>query len=245
VDVSSGTLVRTFTIQNTGTGALSLSGSPRVAVSGVNAGDFTVTTQPASSVAANGSTTFVISFDPSAVGARTATVTIANNDSNEGSYTFAVQGTGVQALQPTSQLTQQAGYTQSCATASTPYVKTCTIVFTMRNTSGGLLQVKTYQITTLSSHVDLLNGTPNPGGVGAVVTGAGNVASNATFQPTFQLGLKSNTAYTVRFKVFGYAGTVVAADAGAEQAIELGEYEVTVPAESTTSGQLFLPLIRR
>jgi len=243
VNVSSGTVVRTFTIQNTGTEALTLNGSPLVALSGANTSDFMVTTQPAvSSVAASGSTTFQITFDPSAVGVRTATVTIANNDSDEGSYTFAIQGAGVQAL-TSSQLTQLAGYSQTCATATTPYVKQCTINFTLQNISGGALQVKYYQLTALSSHVDLLNGTPNPGGVGAQVAGAGSVAASATFQPSFTLGLKSNTAYTIRYKVYGYAGAVVAAGTDDAQAVELGEYEVTVPAEDAASSRVFLPLV--
>ncbi len=92
-NVNSGTVVRTFTIQNTGNAALSVS-TPTL--SGANAGDFSVTSLPASSVATNGSTTFQITFDPSAAGMRTATVSIGNNDSNENPYTFAIQGTGDQ-----------------------------------------------------------------------------------------------------------------------------------------------------
>ncbi|MEZ4862378.1 MAG: choice-of-anchor D domain-containing protein [Caldilineaceae bacterium] len=91
VNVSSGTVVRTFTIQNTGNAALSVS-TPTV--SGDHAGDFAITSAPAASVAANDSTTFQITFDPSALGVRTATVSIVNNDSDENSYTFAIQGTG-------------------------------------------------------------------------------------------------------------------------------------------------------
>ncbi len=247
VDATSGTLARTFTIRNTGTGALTLSGSPLVALSGTNVGDFTVTTQPAGSVAASGSTTFQIIFDPSAVGLRTATVTIANNDSNEGSYTFAIQGTGAQQLQPTSQLTQQAGYTQSCTSnvpGATPYVRTCTLAFTLKNTSGGPLQVNYYQATTVSSHLYVLNGTPNPGQVGTVVTGAGSVANNATFQPSFTLGLQSNTAYTLRFKVYGYAdgGGFAAARA---QAVELGTFKATITPDGADGFQLFLPVIQQ
>ena len=62
--------------------ALNLSGTPLVAVSGTNAADFTVTVPPAASVAAAGSTTFQVRFDPSAAGARAATITIANNDAD-------------------------------------------------------------------------------------------------------------------------------------------------------------------
>jgi len=95
-DVTSGTVAKTFTIQNTGSAALSLSGTPRVAISGTHAADFTVTTQPSTaSVAASGNTTFIVTFDPNASGARNATVSIANNDSDENPYTFAIQGTGV------------------------------------------------------------------------------------------------------------------------------------------------------
>ena len=64
-------------------------------LSGANAADFSVKTQPTSPVAASAQTTFVITFDPSAAGTRTATVTIANNDADEGTYTFTIQGTGV------------------------------------------------------------------------------------------------------------------------------------------------------
>jgi alpha-tubulin suppressor-like RCC1 family protein len=93
-DVDGGTVVRTFTIENSGDAALTLSGSPLVAISGDQAAEFTVTALPSSPVAASGSTTFQITFDPGAAGIRTATVTIANDDGDENPYTFAVQGTG-------------------------------------------------------------------------------------------------------------------------------------------------------
>jgi hypothetical protein len=89
------TVTRTFTIQNTGTAALTLGGdSPYVTIGGNNAADFSVTAIPSSSVAAAGSTTFEITFDPSALGLRTATLSIANNDSDENPYNFSIQGTG-------------------------------------------------------------------------------------------------------------------------------------------------------
>lgn len=95
VDVGIDSLTHTFTIQNSGTGSLSLTGVPRVQLSGANASDFIVTTQPLSPVTASGgSANFQISFAPTATGARNATVTIINNDSNEGTYTFTVTGAG-------------------------------------------------------------------------------------------------------------------------------------------------------
>jgi len=97
--VTGGTVVHTFTVQNTGNGILYLYGTPKVSVSGTNASDFTVTTQPTSPVAAtSGSSTFRVSFDPSAAGTRSATLSIVNNDSDEGSYSFGIQGTGLSAV---------------------------------------------------------------------------------------------------------------------------------------------------
>jgi hypothetical protein len=94
-DVATGTVVRTFTVRNTGRRELNLTGSPLVAISGANAGDFTVTVPPASAVAAlTGTTTFSVQFDPSATGARTATISVANDDADESPYNFAIQGNG-------------------------------------------------------------------------------------------------------------------------------------------------------
>ncbi len=86
----------TFTIENSGDGDLYLTGTPKVSISGTNASDFSVTTQPSSPVLSNGGTTFVVTFTPSAVGTRTATISIDNNDADENPYNFSVQGTGVQ-----------------------------------------------------------------------------------------------------------------------------------------------------
>ncbi|MDY6837396.1 MAG: choice-of-anchor D domain-containing protein [Thermodesulfobacteriota bacterium] len=95
VHINGGTLEHTFTIENSGSAALSLDGTPLVAVGGTNSGDFTVTVAPTTPVAAGGgTTTFTVQFDPSALGLRTATLSIANDDTDEDPYDFAIQGTG-------------------------------------------------------------------------------------------------------------------------------------------------------
>ena len=94
--VSSGSRSRTFTIENTGNAVLTLTGpSPYVAVSGVAAGDFSVTTPPAATIAAYGSTTFTVTFDPAAEGTRNATLSIASDDEDESPYNFSIQGSGI------------------------------------------------------------------------------------------------------------------------------------------------------
>lgn len=92
------TIVRTFTIQNIGVANLLLTGTtPFVVISGANASDFSVTAIPSNAIVGGGFTTFTITFNPTAVGLRSATLSILNNDTDEGNYTFAIQGTGLVA----------------------------------------------------------------------------------------------------------------------------------------------------
>ena len=89
-------LTRTYTITNTGTGTLDTTQPTPVTISGTDASDFTVTTQPGSAISANGGTsTFVITFTPTVAGLDTATVTIASDASNAPSFTFDIQGTAL------------------------------------------------------------------------------------------------------------------------------------------------------
>ncbi len=91
--VCSGTIIRTFTIQNSGVPVLNVTG---VTITGVNAGDFSVTVTPASTVASSGSTTFQVTFNPSATGTRAATINIASDDCDEATYDYAIQGFGTE-----------------------------------------------------------------------------------------------------------------------------------------------------
>ncbi len=88
-------VARTFTIQNTGSAALNLTGGPFVTLSGST--EFNVTAQPTSPVAASGNTTFTVTYNPTNTGVDTATVSIANDDSDENPYTFDIQGNGLSA----------------------------------------------------------------------------------------------------------------------------------------------------
>ncbi len=81
-----------FTISNSGTYNLILSGSPYVTLSG--SADFSVVSQPTGTIAPGASSSFTVRFTPSSIGAKNATVSIANNDSNENPYTISLSGTG-------------------------------------------------------------------------------------------------------------------------------------------------------
>jgi hypothetical protein len=88
-----------FLIQNTGTAPLNLTGDPFVSISGTNAGEFAVQ-QPTTPIASGASENFKITLAPSSVGAKSATVTIENNDPDEGTYTFALAATVSAAAAP-------------------------------------------------------------------------------------------------------------------------------------------------
>lgn len=114
VQVTGGLATRTFTILNTGTDVLTLTNP---VISGSS--DFTVTANPAATVAVSGSTTFTITFDPAVVGEKNAIVVISNNDFNENLYTFAIQGFGVDFIEcvfGTEEIVAQQNFEDSPAT---------------------------------------------------------------------------------------------------------------------------------
>lgn len=140
VDISGGSIDRTFTIQNTADGILTLTGS-KVTITGADAADYSVITQPANTVAPGGTSDFVIRFNPSAVGIRSATINVANDDSDENPYNFNIQGTG---FEPTvtiglvdSPFVENAGSATVTATLSGTYGQNVTINFSFSGTATG------------------------------------------------------------------------------------------------------------
>ena len=80
----------TFTIENLGSANLTYS-----SITNLNTTDFTLNLASTSSpIAASGTTTFTVAFNPTTAGAKTTTITINNNDADEGTYTFYVTGNG-------------------------------------------------------------------------------------------------------------------------------------------------------
>ena len=89
-NVSSTSAATTVTIRNTGTGPLT---GISVSKSGASSAEFNVST-PVTTLAAGASTTFTITFAPTAGGPRTAELLIASNDLDENPFNIAVTGTG-------------------------------------------------------------------------------------------------------------------------------------------------------
>jgi hypothetical protein len=98
--------LRTFTIHNSGDAALSAIAvrveryEPAAAHSGAVL-PFSLTSVPATTVAAGQSTQFQITFAPSESGESSAVVIIESNDANEGYYVFIISGEGVTPPQAT------------------------------------------------------------------------------------------------------------------------------------------------
>ena len=91
-DFSSVVGTRTYTIRNNGSLVMNIGA---ITITGADASEFTVSTPPAATVAAYGSTTFTVTFAPTAINTRNATINIVNDDNDENPYTFAIQGFGI------------------------------------------------------------------------------------------------------------------------------------------------------
>ena len=90
LNITSGTLDRTYTITNSGSTPLTLG---TVSVTGSSA--FTIQAAPSTTVAVGASTTLVIRFNPSTAGMTEAIVSMATNDIDENPYQFKIRGYGV------------------------------------------------------------------------------------------------------------------------------------------------------
>jgi len=194
--LAGGTVSRTFTITNSGTETLNLTGNPRVAFGGAHAGDFTLTTDATSPVAAlTGTTTFTITFDPSAVGTRTATVTVNNDDADEPAYSFAIQGTGTGASTGTVTIIK----TTSPAQAGDG-------TFTFASDTGGLNGLS-------------LATSGNSATSAAIIVNAGNVAVTEDIIPGWKLSTIACTGDADSGSVVDVANRRVTIDVDANEAI--------------------------
>ncbi len=150
-------IVRTYTIQNTGTVSLAIG---TITISGLNAADFTITATPAATLAANATTTFSIRFAPSALGNRDATISFPTNDYDENPFNFSIRGVGGTGLSAEINLTGNGntildGDTGPTTTDGTNFgtaviPATITKTFTIQNTGTGPLTLSGSPIVSLT-----------------------------------------------------------------------------------------------
>jgi hypothetical protein len=87
-------VTRNFSIENTGTADLNLTGTPdKVVISGTNAADFTIPTPPPASIPAGGSASFDIVYTAGAgLSTRSAAIGIESDDPDLANAAFNVAG---------------------------------------------------------------------------------------------------------------------------------------------------------
>jgi hypothetical protein len=94
--VTGSTTSMTFTVKNIGYNDLTLTGTPKVAVSGTHGSMFVITAQPTSPITApTGTTTFTVQFLPISGGVKTAALSIPSNDADESPYDINLTGTAL------------------------------------------------------------------------------------------------------------------------------------------------------
>ena len=133
----------TWTIQNTGTATLNLTGTPDVATNSATNCTLSVTQPSTSAIAAAGSTTFMIGITPTGA-SFSFNIEIDNDDSNEDPYDIIVSGTAT-ALSPEINLQRSAvniadGATDAVGSAFVIGVQT-TLTWTIQNTGTATLNL--------------------------------------------------------------------------------------------------------
>ena len=111
VEVNGFTEEHTFVIKNTGNVDLTIN-----SISSDNS-EFAVSGTTSGTIAAGEEVNFTVTFDPSDLGIRTATISIDNDDNDENPYDFSVQGNGVNSS--LSDIVTNANFTY---TANIPYL---------------------------------------------------------------------------------------------------------------------------
>lgn len=91
VKVGKASAAKTFKITNKGKAALK---NLKITASGINKADFVITKPGATSLAAGKSTTFSVTFKPSAKDVRKASIKIASNDADENPFNIRLSGVG-------------------------------------------------------------------------------------------------------------------------------------------------------
>ncbi|HMO51511.1 MAG TPA: choice-of-anchor D domain-containing protein, partial [Kiritimatiellia bacterium] len=181
--VAGGTLTRTFTVTNAGSASIGLGNVTVGAVTGP-ATNFIVTSQLPATLAAGGSTTFQVQFNPSQAGVITAELSFTNTVAGKNPYNFYVQGTGTYVEVAVS------GNGNNIADGSSSPSLANHTDFGAVGTEGATLS-RTYTITNSGNRVMTL------GTVGVSGTHAANFT--VTAQPPGTLNPSNSTTFTVQF----------------------------------------------
>ncbi|MDX1364946.1 MAG: GEVED domain-containing protein, partial [Arenibacter latericius] len=138
---------KTFNIYNLGALNLNISS---IIIGGSHPSDFSITgTAPASTISSGNNEVLQVTFQPTASGVRTATVTIHSNDSDEPAFVFNLQGTatcnaGTYSLSPT---TGPPGTIVTVTTTSGSNPNSTTALYDNNTTTINSLTPSSFEIT--------------------------------------------------------------------------------------------------
>lgn len=204
-----------FTIKNTGSANLT---GLTITKDGTNSADFTVTSNPTAPVSGpSGSTTFTVQFAPGGIGARTAALHIANNDSNESPYDITLTGTGTSAPAPEIAVEQPVGTNISDGGSkdfgSVSSGSNASLVFTIKNA-----------------------GNANLTGLTITKDGANSGDFTVTANPTAPVsGPSGSTTFTVQFAPGGVGARTAALHIANNDGDE-NPFDITLTGTGTAAG---------
>lgn len=175
------TSVLTFTVRNTGTGALT---GLSVSKDGANSAEFAISALGATTLAPTATTTFTVTFAPSAIEVRSAALHLASNDADENPFDIALTGTGAPPTAPEVAVEQPAGTGLADGAESRDFGTVAmeaseTLTFTVRN-------VGTRELSGLSIGKDGVDADDFSVGALGATTLAPDTAT--TFDITFEPG---------------------------------------------------------
>jgi len=180
--VGSAAATQKITLQNTGTAPLSLGGTGQgIGITGTNATSYSQQNTCGSSVAASGSCTITVTFQPASTGTLTAKVSVADNATGS-PQTVTLTGTGTApavSLSPAS-LTFASTSVGTSATAQK---------ITLKNTGTGTLTLSGISITGTNSSSFSQTNT-----CGATVAASGTCVITVGFKPTAKGSLTASVS---------------------------------------------------
>ena len=178
---------RTYMIKNTGMGNMVISA---VNISGTSAADFAVTggTFPDTLHSAD-SMLITVTFSPSATGVRDAMISILNNDADEATFNYAIQGNGVGAAEINVQGNSAnimdgdvtAGAANNTDFGDVTLGTNNTRNFVIQNTGAGTLSVSAINFTGPNATEFVLYGAPS---FPVVLATGGSQSITVQFTPT-------------------------------------------------------------
>ncbi|MCB9652451.1 MAG: choice-of-anchor D domain-containing protein, partial [Deltaproteobacteria bacterium] len=208
--------VWTYTIANSGTADLVLSGPVAVA-NGSNV-EVSVTQQPSTTIVAGASASLEVTYTVTAVGAYSFDIQIGNNDADEGNFTITVRGTGDE-LAPEIAVEQPVGTNRASGD-----------VISLGEVAPGTAQALTFTVKNVGAGPLTLSGNPL-----VALSNITNATAEITAQPAATVAAGGSSTFTLSLtpSAAGTFGAVltIANDDGDE-----GTFTLTVSGTGKTSG---------